>query len=70
MAIERQKMGAPEEYRGYLISLVYLGPDFLSYVDDREMPNFYMTPAAAVNGAQTFINREIKERGEKRDRAR
>lgn len=61
----RTKFCAPEMYRGRTISIVFLGPDFLAYVDDIELSAFYISPKAAVAGAQTYINDDAKAKEKK-----
>lgn len=66
MSVARQRVGEPEVYRGRLISVTFMGPDFLAHVDtDIEMPNFYLTPAAAVSAAQRYINDAEKAKEKK-----
>ena len=57
--VVRQSVGAPELYRGSLISVRFMGPDFLCYVGDIEMSGFYISPGAAVAAGQRYINDEI-----------
>lgn len=59
MTVMRQTVGVPELYRGSLISVRFMGPDFLCYVGDIEMSGFYVSPAAAVSAGQRYINDEI-----------
>jgi hypothetical protein len=59
MTLTRQLVGVPELYRGSLISVRFLGPDFLCYVGDIEMSGFYISPAAAAAAGQRYINDEI-----------
>lgn len=63
--VKRQLVGAPEMYRGYLLSVRLMGPDFLAYVDEREMSAFYTSPNAAIAGAQRFVNEEIAAKEKK-----
>ena len=65
MAVHRQRVGAPELYRGYTISVMLMGPDFLVFVGEVELANFYTSPGAAVNAGQRYIEDDIKAREKK-----
>ena len=44
MAVHRQRVGAPELYRGYTISVFLMGPDFLVFVGEVEIRQFLHLP--------------------------
>lgn len=60
--IHRQQIGAAEDYCGRKITVRLMGPDFLAYVDDTELSGFFISPNAAVNAAQKYINDEASSK--------
>jgi hypothetical protein len=64
MTVQR-KIVSESAYRGKKIKVCFMGPDYLAYVDDREMSGFYISEQAAIGGAQTFINEELEAAGKK-----
>lgn len=66
--IERKLIGEPEQYHGRTITVRRMGPDLLAYVDDVELPNFYLTAEAARIGGRKYIDQRRKE-DEKRGQA-
>lgn len=60
MNIQRPMIGLPTQYSGRKITVRYMGPDFLGYVDEVELAGFFITPAAAESAAQRYINDEIE----------
>lgn len=53
----------PAKFGRRTVSVRFMGPDFLSYVDDEELPNFYVSAQAAVAAGQRYILEAEKVRG-------
>jgi len=66
MPLERLAVGLPEKFGRRTITVRLMGPDFLVYVDDCELANFYLSPNAAVAAGQRYILDDEKARGTKR----
>lgn len=62
MAIARQQVGQPQEYKGRTILLRYAGPDLLCYVDNDELPNFYESMDAGYKAGRKYIDQQEAER--------
>jgi hypothetical protein len=64
--IQRPLVGLPELYRDRLIAVRFMGPDFLAYVDDEELSNFFISPQAATAAGQRYITDAIKAKENKK----
>lgn len=64
--IARKYVGEPMPYKGRVIVATLAGPDLLSYVNDIEMPHFYMSLTAARKAGMRYVDAEIKAQ-EKKD---
>ncbi len=60
--IERKQVGATEDYRGYTLSVRYMGPDLLAYVGVIELSGFYLNREAALAAARRYVDDDIKAR--------
>jgi hypothetical protein len=59
-----RKIVSQTAYRSRIITLTFLGPDFMAHVDDIEMSAFYTSEHAAISGAQRYINDALKAKGD------
>lgn len=59
MAIERKVVGTPSKYRGKTITVRFMGPDFLGYVNDIELSGFFLSAAAAESAGQRYVNEQL-----------
>lgn len=66
MSVERKPVGDPEPYHGWRLQARFMGPDLLSYVDDLEMPNFYIDVASALAGGRRYVDAQLKEEAKRR----
>lgn len=62
----RPQVGPVAKYRGYNITVRYLGPDHLAYVDDgltpeTELGGFYMEPMHALRAGERHVDHLISE---------
>lgn len=64
--VTRRQVGEPLAYKGRTITTTMLGPDLLSYVDEIEMPHFYLSLTAARKAAMRYVDTEIKEQEKSR----
>lgn len=62
MSVARPAAGPPHLYRGHLIQVRVMSPDFLCYVGDIELSGFFVSELAAVSAGQRHINAEIEAR--------
>lgn len=46
--MKRKQLGESITYLDHIVKVYYCGPDLLSYVDGKELPNFYLTIKAAI----------------------
>ncbi len=57
----QRKLLLETRYKGHEIEVRRMGPDLLAYVDNVELPGFYIDTQAAVRGCTQYINQIIKE---------
>jgi hypothetical protein len=60
VTVARPIVGTPEKYRGRVLSVRLMGPDYLSYVDEIELSGFFISPGAAASAGQKYVNDEIE----------
>jgi hypothetical protein len=65
MSLAREPAGPPQLYRGHLIQVRIIKPDFLCYVGDIELSGFFISESAAVSAGQRHINAEIEAKEKK-----
>lgn len=68
--VNREPVGEPYMYRGYLVTATFIGPDLLGHIDGEEMPNFYVNLAAVRRMAERSVDLKIKEHEEKKGERR
>ena len=68
--IERQSVGEPHRYRGFVITATHIGPDLLGQIDGEEMSNFYLDLEAVRKAGERNVDLKIKEREEKKGERR
>lgn len=54
-----------ETYRGRTLEARYMGPDLLAFVDGAELGSFYIDAQAAIEGAQRFVDAQVKAAADK-----
>lgn len=62
MVVKRPIVGDPYLYRGRTVSARYLGPDLIAYVNDVELPHFYLDIEAVRGAGRRWVDAEEDER--------
>ena len=48
-------------YKKHVIDIKYIGPDLLCYVNEIELPNFFVNIRSAIEAGKRFVNEKLKE---------
>lgn len=61
MSFQRKLVGEPTEYKGYIITVRYMGPDLLGYVNNEELSGFFVDVRAVVAAGARYVDQKLKE---------
>lgn len=59
--MKRKSVGKAEVYHGHRIQPAFMGPDLVCYVDDTELPNFYLDAEAARRAGRQYVDEKRRE---------